>query len=33
VVIINEGRLRYAGTLDGLGSDSLEAAFLELTSR
>ncbi|NUO59965.1 MAG: ABC transporter ATP-binding protein [Hamadaea sp.] len=33
VVIINEGVLRYAGTLDGLGSDSLETAFLELTSR
>ncbi|NUR72866.1 MAG: ABC transporter ATP-binding protein [Hamadaea sp.] len=33
VVIINNGVLRYAGTLDGLGSDSLEAAFLELTSR
>ncbi len=31
VVIINEGTLRYAGTLDGLG-DSLEAAFLDLTA-
>jgi len=32
VVIINAGRLRYAGTLDGLGGDSLETAFLDLTS-
>jgi ABC-2 type transport system ATP-binding protein len=32
VVIINEGALRYAGSLDGLGSDSLESAFLRLTS-
>jgi len=32
VVIINEGRLRYAGTLDNLGGESLEAAFLDLTS-
>jgi ABC-2 type transport system ATP-binding protein len=32
VVIINEGRLRYAGTLGNLGGESLEAAFLDLTS-
>jgi ABC-2 type transport system ATP-binding protein len=33
VVVISEGRLRYAGSLDGLtgSSDSLEAAFLRLT--
>jgi len=31
VVIINEGALGYAGTLDWLGSDSLEAAFLKLS--
>jgi ABC-2 type transport system ATP-binding protein len=29
VVIINQGRLRFAGPLDGLGD--LEAAFLRLT--
>jgi len=33
VVIIHEGRLRYAGTLDRLGADSLETAFLTLTTR
>jgi ABC-2 type transport system ATP-binding protein len=32
VVIINGGRLRYAGRLDGLGGESLEAAFLDLTA-
>jgi ABC-2 type transport system ATP-binding protein len=32
VVIIHEGRLRFAGPLDGLGGDSLESAFLNLTS-
>jgi ABC-2 type transport system ATP-binding protein len=32
VVIINAGSLRYAGRLDGLGGDSLEAAFLDLTT-
>jgi ABC-2 type transport system ATP-binding protein len=32
VVIINEGRLRYAGSLDGLGGASLEDAFLNLTT-
>jgi ABC-2 type transport system ATP-binding protein len=31
VVILHEGRLRYAGDLDGLGGDSLEKAFLGLT--
>ncbi|MDI2127565.1 ABC transporter ATP-binding protein [Yinghuangia seranimata] len=31
VVIVHEGRLRYAGPLDGLGDDSLEDAFLRLT--
>ena len=31
VVIIHEGRLRFAGALDGLGPDSLEQAFLSLT--
>jgi ABC-2 type transport system ATP-binding protein len=31
VVIVHEGRLRYAGGLDGLAGDSLEAAFLSLT--
>ncbi|MFB9238640.1 ABC transporter ATP-binding protein [Plantactinospora siamensis] len=31
VVIVDRGRLRYAGSLDGLG-DSLESAFLELTA-
>jgi ABC-2 type transport system ATP-binding protein len=33
VVIIHEGRLRYAGALDQLGADSLETAFLTLTTR
>jgi len=32
IVIIHEGRLRYAGPLDGLGGDSLESAFLDLTT-
>ena len=32
VVIIHEGRLRYDGPLDELGGDSLETAFLNLTS-
>jgi ABC-2 type transport system ATP-binding protein len=32
VVIINNGVLRYAGALDGLGGESLESAFLNLTS-
>jgi ABC-2 type transport system ATP-binding protein len=32
VVIINRGTLRYAGSLDGLGGESLEAAFLDLTA-
>ncbi len=32
VVIINQGKLRYDGSLDGLGGTSLEAAFLDLTS-
>jgi ABC-2 type transport system ATP-binding protein len=32
VVIINGGTLRYAGSLDGLGGESLEAAFLDLTA-
>jgi len=32
VVILHEGRLRYAGDLEGLGGDSLEAAFLSLTA-
>jgi ABC-2 type transport system ATP-binding protein len=32
VVIITAGTLRYAGRLDGLGGDSLEAAFLDLTT-
>jgi ABC-2 type transport system ATP-binding protein len=32
IVIIHEGRLRYAGPLDNLGGDSLEAAFLDLTT-
>jgi ABC-2 type transport system ATP-binding protein len=32
VVIITAGSLRYAGRLDGLGGDSLEAAFLDLTT-
>ncbi|HWD77622.1 MAG TPA: ATP-binding cassette domain-containing protein [Kribbella sp.] len=31
VVIVSEGQLRYAGPLDGLGGDSLETAFLDLT--
>jgi ABC-2 type transport system ATP-binding protein len=31
VVIVHEGRLRYAGGLDDLAGDSLEAAFLSLT--
>jgi len=31
VVIISDGRLRFAGPLAGLGGDSLEAAFLRLT--
>jgi ABC-2 type transport system ATP-binding protein len=31
VVIIHEGRLRYAGALDGLDGESLESAFLTLT--
>jgi ABC-2 type transport system ATP-binding protein len=32
VVIVHEGQLRFAGPLDGLGGDSLETAFLNLTS-
>jgi ABC-2 type transport system ATP-binding protein len=32
VVIINDGMLRYAGRLDGLGGESLESAFLNLTT-
>jgi ABC-2 type transport system ATP-binding protein len=32
IVIISGGRLRYAGTLDELGDESLEAAFLRLTT-
>jgi len=32
VVIVHEGRLRFAGSLDDLGGDSLETAFLNLTS-
>jgi ABC-2 type transport system ATP-binding protein len=32
IVIISVGRLRYAGTLDQLGEESLEAAFLRLTA-
>jgi ABC-2 type transport system ATP-binding protein len=32
VVIITAGSLRYAGSLDGLGGDSLETAFLDLTT-
>jgi ABC-2 type transport system ATP-binding protein len=32
VVIISAGSLRYAGRLDELGSDGLEAAFLDLTT-
>jgi ABC-2 type transport system ATP-binding protein len=32
VVIVHEGRLRFAGALDDLGADSLETAFLNLTS-
>lgn len=32
VVIISAGRLRYAGTLDQLGAESLETAFLRLTA-
>ena len=31
VVIVHEGRLRFAGPLDSLGEDSLETAFLNLT--
>ncbi|MFC5264520.1 ABC transporter ATP-binding protein [Kribbella qitaiheensis] len=31
VVIVHEGRLRFAGALDSLGEDSLETAFLNLT--
>jgi ABC-2 type transport system ATP-binding protein len=31
VVIVHEGRLRFAGTLDDLGGASLEQAFLSLT--
>jgi ABC-2 type transport system ATP-binding protein len=31
VVIISEGELRFAGTLDDLGGDSLEQAFLSRT--
>jgi ABC-2 type transport system ATP-binding protein len=31
VVIVSEGRLRFAGPLDSLGEDSLETAFLNLT--
>ena len=31
VVIVHEGRLRFAGALDDLGADSLETAFLNLT--
>ena len=31
VVIVHEGRLRFAGTLDDLTDDSLETAFLRLT--
>jgi ABC-2 type transport system ATP-binding protein len=33
IVIIHEGKLRFSGALDRLGADSLETAFLELTSR
>jgi len=32
VVIVHEGRLRFAGTLADLAGDSLETAFLKLTS-
>ena len=32
VVIVHEGRLRFAGALGDLGTDSLETAFLNLTS-
>jgi ABC-2 type transport system ATP-binding protein len=32
VVIIAAGSLRYAGSLDGLAGDSLESAFLDLTT-
>ncbi len=32
VVIVHEGRLRFAGTLTDLADDSLETAFLRLTS-
>ena len=31
VVIVHQGRLRFAGPLDSLGEDSLETAFLNLT--
>ena len=31
VVIVHEGRLRFAGSLDSLGEESLEAVFLNLT--
>ena len=31
VVIVSEGRLRFAGPLDSLGGESLETAFLNLT--
>jgi len=31
VVIVHEGRLRFAGSLDSLGEDSMETAFLTLT--
>jgi ABC-2 type transport system ATP-binding protein len=32
IVIISAGRLRYAGTLDQLGDESLEAVFLRMTA-
>jgi ABC-2 type transport system ATP-binding protein len=32
IVIISAGRLRYAGALGELGDESLEAAFLRLTT-
>jgi ABC-2 type transport system ATP-binding protein len=32
VVIVHEGRLRFAGTLGDLAGDSLETAFLKLTT-
>jgi ABC-2 type transport system ATP-binding protein len=31
VVIVHEGRLRFAGTLTELADDTLESAFLRLT--